>query len=194
METLIFATNNPHKLAEVKDMLNGLYEVLGLAEAGIEEDIPENEPTLEGNARTKAQFVYNKLKCNVFADDTGLEIHALHGEPGVFSARYAGPGKDSLDNMQKVLEKMKSQTQEAAQFRTAICLILNHQETMFEGVVKGRILKEPKGIAGFGYDPIFEPEGYRLSFAQMDMHEKNKISHRGRAIQKLVNYLKTQTK
>lgn len=190
METLIFATNNNHKLTEVKQMLKGIYKVLGLEEAGIFEDIPENEPTLEGNAQEKARFLHNKLKVNVFADDTGLEIKALNGEPGVYSARYAGPDKNSMDNMQKVLDKMTDETERQAQFRTAICLILNNKEYIFEGKVKGKILAKPKGEKGFGYDPIFEPEGYNISFAQMQMDIKNQISHRGRAIQKLVQFLK----
>ncbi len=194
MEKLIFATNNKHKLTEVKKMLNGMYEVLGLEEAGIFEEIPENEPTLEGNAKIKAYFVHKKLKTNVFADDTGLEIEALNNEPGVFSARYAGPGRDSMDNMNKVLEKMKGKTMRAAQFRTSICLILNNNEKMFEGIVKGEILNTPIGKTGFGYDPIFEPQGYSISFAQMEMDEKNRISHRGRAVSKLIQFLKTQTK
>lgn len=194
MDKLIFATNNDHKLTEVKQMLNGKYEVLGLKEAGIFEDIPENEPTLEGNARIKAWFVHDKLKVNVIADDTGLEINALMGEPGVMSARYAGPGKDSNDNMEKVLLKMNHITDRTAQFRTVICLILNNEEFMFEGIVEGKILEKPIGRAGFGYDPIFVPEQHSTSFAQMDMIEKNKISHRGRAIEKFVQFLKTTTK
>ncbi len=191
MEKLIFATNNQHKLTEVKKMLNGMYQVLGLEEAGIFEDILENEPTLEGNARTKAYFVHKKLKTNVFADDTGLEIKALNNEPGVFSARYAGSKKNSIDNMSLVLEKMKGKTMRTAQFRTSICLILNNNEQMFEGIVKGKILNSPIGNTGFGYDPIFEPEGYSISFAQMEMDEKNKISHRGKAVAKLIKFLKT---
>lgn len=194
MDKLIFATNNEHKLNEVKQMLKELYIVLGLKEAGIFEDIPENESTLEGNARTKAQYVHNKLNVNVFADDTGLEIQALNGEPGVISARYAGPGKDSIDNMNKVLIKMNGVSDRSAQFRTSICLILNNKEYFFEGVVTGNILENPLGKAGFGYDPIFQPENHTISFAQMGMDEKNLISHRGRAIQKLVQFLKTQTK
>jgi len=194
MEKLVFATNNPHKLTEVKHMLQDLYEVIGMKEAGFFEDIPENEPTLEGNARTKALYIYNKLKVNVFADDTGLEIAALNNAPGVYSARYAGSDKNSIANMNMVLEKMKNESNRKAQFRTAICLILNSKEYIFEGIVKGKILEKPIGEAGFGYDPIFEPQGYNISFAQMDMTEKNTISHRGRAIQQLVNFLKTQIK
>lgn len=189
MEELIFATNNEHKLTEVKKMLEGRYKVLGLKEAGIFEDIPENETTLEGNAKVKAYYVYNNLKTNIFADDTGLEIEALNGEPGVYSARYAGVSKNSVDNMNLVLLNMNTKENHSAQFRTAICLILNGKEYLFEGIVKGRILKEPIGETGFGYDPIFTPDGYDTSFAQMNMDEKNKISHRGLAIKQLMNFL-----
>jgi len=189
MEKLIFATNNNHKLTEVKQILNGIFEVTGLKEAGIDEDIPENEITLEGNARAKAVYVYNKLKTNVFADDTGLEIEALNNEPGVYSARYAGENKNSQDNMNKVLQEMQNISNRKARFRTAICLILNNTEYTFEGIVNGTILKKPVGNAGFGYDPIFQPEGYNISFAQMDAAEKNKISHRGKAIEQLMNFL-----
>ncbi|MDA3891783.1 MAG: RdgB/HAM1 family non-canonical purine NTP pyrophosphatase [Salinivirgaceae bacterium] len=194
MEKLIFATNNEHKLTEVKQMLNGLYEVQGLFEAGINEDIPENEPTLQGNAKTKAQYVHKILNANVIADDTGLEIKSLNNQPGVYSARYAGSNKDSVANMNKVLHNMIGEQDRQAQFRTSICLILNNEPYFFEGIVKGNILEKPTGKSGFGYDPIFQPENYTTSFAQMDMIEKNKISHRGLAIQKLVAFLKTQTK
>ena len=189
MEKLIFATNNEHKLVEVKKMLKGKYEVLGLKEAGIFEDIPENEPTLDGNARVKAEFIYNRLKINVFADDTGLEIDALDGEPGVYSARYAGESKNSIDNMNLVLSKMKLVTNRSAQFRTSICLILGGEKFFFEGIVKGSMLEKPIGETGFGYDPIFMPNGYNISFAEMHMDEKNKISHRGLAVKKLMNFL-----
>lgn len=194
MEKLIFATNNAHKLTEVKQMLEGMYEVIGLEEAGIFEDIPENEPTLEGNAKYKARFVYEKLNMNVFADDTGLEIDALNNEPGVYSARYAGEAKNSDDNINKVLLKLSNVKNRSAQFRTTLCLIQNNQEFLFEGIVKGEILEKPTGQAGFGYDPIFKPEGLSISFAQMGMKEKNEISHRGRAIQKFVQHLKTRIK
>jgi len=194
MEKLIFATNNEHKLIEVKQMLSGLFEVVGLNEAGISEDIPENEPTLEGNAEIKAQYVHKKLNTNVFADDTGLEIAALNNEPGVYSARYAGTDKDADANMKKVLDKMQNITHRKAQFRTSICLILHNKTYFFEGHVKGEILNSASGSKGFGYDPIFKPEEYEGSFAEMPMDEKNKISHRGRAIQQLIEFLKNQTK
>ena len=191
MKKLVFATNNEHKLYEVKKMLSGFYKVIGLKEAGIHEDIPENEPTLDGNAKAKAQYVWDKLKLNVFADDTGLEIDALNGEPGVYSARYAGPDKNSIDNMKLVLEKMGNTHLRSAQFRTSICLILEGNTYYFEGKVVGSMLESPRGTEGFGYDPIFQPQGYTVSFAEMPLDEKNKISHRGRAISKLIDFLKT---
>lgn len=190
-ETLIFATQNKHKLEEVNHLLNDLFNVIGLHDAGFGDDIPEDEPTLEGNARFKARYIYNKLHKNVFADDTGLEIEALNGEPGVISARYAGEGKNPEDNIQLVLKKLQGVENRKAQFRTVICLIFNHQEFVFEGVVKGTLLTEKNGISGFGYDPIFKPDGYEETFAQMPMELKNKISHRGLAIQKLIAFLQT---
>ena len=194
MKKLIFATNNQHKLHEVKLILADLYEVVGMAEAGFTDDIPENEPTLEGNARLKARYIHSRTNENVFADDTGLEIAALNGEPGVYSARYAGPGKQSEDNLQLVLTKMKNITARNAQFRTAICLVLNNREYLFEGIVKGTILHQKEGMAGFGYDPIFQPEGFSQSFAQMPLSVKNQISHRGLAIQQMTEFLKNLPK
>ncbi|MCK9205541.1 MAG: RdgB/HAM1 family non-canonical purine NTP pyrophosphatase [Salinivirgaceae bacterium] len=190
-ETLIFATQNKYKLEEVNHLLNGLFNVIGLHDAGFGDDIPEDEPTLEGNARFKARYIYNKLHKNVFADDTGLEIEALNGEPGVISARYAGEGKNPEDNIRLVLKKMRGVENRQAQFRTVICLIYNHTEFVFEGVVKGSLLTEKNGISGFGYDPIFKPDGYEDTFAQMPMELKNKISHRGLAMQKLIAFLQT---
>lgn len=190
MKKLVFATNNKHKLHEVKKILAGYYEVIGLSEAGINEDIPENAPTLEGNSKIKAVFVWEKFKMDVFADDTGLEIEALNGAPGVYSARYAGPDKNSTDNMNLVLEKLMGEKNRKAQFRTSICLILNGEQHFFEGKILGHILEQPKGADGFGYDPIFQPQGYHVSFAQMSLAEKNKISHRGLAMQKLIGFLK----
>jgi XTP/dITP diphosphohydrolase len=192
METLVFATNNAHKLEEVKQILEGYFNVIGMTEAGFNDDIPENEPTLEGNARVKAKYMANQLKSHVFADDTGLEIEALNGEPGVISARYAGAGKKAEDNIQLVLEKLKGESDRKAQFRTVICLIFNEKEYLFEGIVKGTILTQKHGSSGFGYDPIFQPEGFTDSFAEMDMMVKNKISHRGLAIQKMVDFLKNR--
>jgi XTP/dITP diphosphohydrolase len=189
MKKLIFATNNEHKLDEVKAILKDKYKVLGLKESGLYEDIVEDKDTLEGNARVKAYFIHNKLKTDVFADDTGLEIEALNGEPGVFSARYAGDDCNSQDNVKLVLSKMKEKTNRKARFRTVICLIINDEEYLFEGVVNGEILQKPVGDTGFGYDPIFKPQGYNISFAQMNADEKNAISHRGLAMQQLIKFL-----
>lgn len=186
---LVFATNNPHKLNEIRNLLGNRYELLGLADIGCSEDIPENQPTLEGNASEKAFYVFNHFGYNCFADDTGLEIEALGGEPGVFSARYAGPAKNPNDNMQKVLEKMAEIKQRKARFRTVISLVIDGKEWQFEGIVEGEILHEKRGTEGFGYDPIFLPAGFSQSFAQMPLAEKNQISHRARAMEKLVRFL-----
>ncbi len=191
MDTIVFATNNAHKLHEVKKMLCGNFNLLSLSEIDIFEDIPEDKPTLEGNAEQKADFIHNKLNINVFADDTGLEIDALNGEPGVYSARYSGKEKDSQANMNKVLDKLKGVENRKAQFRTIICLILNNKKFFFEGIVKGLILNSAQGKDGFGYDPIFQPKGYDCSFAEMPLENKNKISHRGLAVVKLINFLNT---
>lgn len=189
MNKIIFATNNEHKLYEVKKMLNAEIKLVSLSDVEITEDIPEEQDTLEGNAEQKADYIFNKLNCNVFADDTGLEIEALNGEPGVYSARYAGADKDASANMKKVLQKLSGIENRKAQFRTSICLILNNEKYFFEGVVKGNILESAAGEKGFGYDPIFQPDGYNCSFAEMDLSEKNKISHRGLAVKKLINFL-----
>jgi XTP/dITP diphosphohydrolase len=186
---LIFATNNPNKLEEVQKMLGSRYQIISMAEAGIDEDIPENEATLEGNARVKADYIYQKLKLPVIADDTGLEVDYLNGAPGVHSARYAGVDKDPEANMRKLLSALTLIKNRKAQFRTVICLRANEQTHYFEGVVHGSILQEKQGAAGFGYDPIFKPDGFQLSFAQMPMQVKNRISHRGRAIHKLAAFL-----
>lgn len=188
---IVFATNNRHKLEEIQAMLGDEFKLLSLADIGCNEEIPEEQPTLEGNASQKAFFVYNKYNCDCFADDTGLEIEALDGEPGVFSARYAGEEKNSNANMDKVLSKLSKIKNRNARFRTVISLVLNGEETRFEGIVEGEILHEKRGTAGFGYDPIFRPLGFDKTFAEMDLAEKNKISHRGRAIQKLVAHLKS---
>jgi XTP/dITP diphosphohydrolase len=191
MEQLIFATNNLHKLTEVKSMLQGLYHVVGMAEAGITDDIPEEAETLEGNALEKARYLHRLLGQNIIADDTGLEIEALDGEPGVYSARYAGPQKNPADNMQKVLDELWGVTNRKAQFRCVICLILHNQEHLFEGVVEGEILHHPTGQGGFGYDPIFKPKGFLNSFAELPPDTKNQISHRGIAVAKMVAFLKS---
>ncbi|MCE4566793.1 non-canonical purine NTP diphosphatase [Maribellus sp. CM-23] len=191
---LVFATNNRHKLEELQELLGSEIKLLSLGDIGCYEDIPETQPTLEGNARQKSFFVYEKYGYNCFADDTGLEIEALDGEPGVYSARYAGDARDSDANMKKVLEKLVKINSREARFRTVISLILNGEETQFEGIVEGAILTEKKGNSGFGYDPVFQPKGYTQSFAEMSLEQKNKISHRGRAVEKLVNFLKSGVK
>ncbi len=188
---LVFATNNKHKLEELQFILGDRFELVSLEDIGCKEDIPEEEPTLEGNAHQKSFYVYQKYGYSCFADDTGLEIDSLGGEPGVYSARYAGLEKSSEKNMQKVLDKLSEIKNRKARFRTVISLILNGEERQFEGVVEGEILKEKRGDSGFGYDPIFCPSGFERSFAEMNLAEKNKISHRARAVDKLVKYLKT---
>ncbi len=186
---LVFATNNQHKLQELQAILGDEFRLLSLKDIGCNEDIPEEQPTLEGNASQKSHYIFNKFGYNCFADDTGLEIDALNGEPGVYSARYAGEEKSAEANMEKVLRKMAKINRRKARFRTVISLIINGKEDLFEGVVNGEILFSKKGGSGFGYDPIFQPDGFEKSFAEMGMDEKNKISHRGRAVQKLVNFL-----
>ncbi len=186
---IVFATNNQHKLEELQALLGDEFRLLSLQDIGCNEDVPEEQATLEGNASQKSWYIYDKYGKNCFADDTGLEIEALNGEPGVYSARYAGPERSSEANMQKVLRKLLKINHRKARFRTVISLIVNGKETQFEGIVTGEILKEKKGGDGFGYDPIFKPDGFEQSFAEMGLDEKNKISHRGRAVQKLVHYL-----
>jgi len=186
---LVFATNNLHKLQEIKHLLGDSIELLSLNDISCTDEIPENQETLEGNASEKAFYIFNKYQRNCFADDTGLEIEALNGEPGVYSARYAGEERSADLNMDLVLLKMAEIKNRKARFRTVISLVIDGIETQFEGVVEGQILKVKRGITGFGYDPIFLPDESNLSFAEMSMDEKNKISHRGRAIMKLVEYL-----
>lgn len=186
---LVFATNNAHKLQEVSAMLPADYELLALSDIGCDVDIPETADSLQGNALQKAQYVKEHFGLDCFADDTGLEVDALGGEPGIYSARYAGPGHDSKANMAKLLLKMQGKTDRHAQFRTVIALLLGGDTLFFEGIVKGTLLEEPRGTAGFGYDPIFVPEGYNETFAEMG-DEKNDISHRARAVEKLVEFLK----
>lgn len=186
---LVFATNNLHKLQEIKYLLNGSIELLSLKDIGCLEDIPENQPTIEGNAAEKSFYVFNNFGYNCFADDTGLEIEALDGEPGVYSARYAGEEKDPQKNIDLVLLKLAKIKNRKARFKTVISLVIDGQETQFEGIVNGEILEERRGSTGFGYDPVFKPEESSLSFAEMSLDEKNKISHRGRATQKLIEYL-----
>jgi len=189
---LVFATNNPHKLQEINQLLADSIELLSLSDINCVEEIPENQETIEGNAAEKSFYIWNKYGINCFADDTGLEIEALNGEPGVYSARYAGEEKSPEKNMDLVLQKLSEIKNRKARFKTVISLVMDGKETQFEGIVNGRILEEKRGKTGFGYDPIFQPEESHLSFAEMSMDEKNKISHRGRAVQKLVDYLTHQ--
>lgn len=190
MEKLIFATNNPHKLRELREILADKFEILSLEEINCTDDIPETGETIEENASQKSYWIWNKYQLNCFSDDTGLEIESLNGEPGVHSARYAGEGRSSEDNVKKVLQLLESQTHRKARFKTVISLILHNREYFFEGIVKGEILTETRGNTGFGYDPIFVPEGYTQTFAEMNSSLKNGISHRGLAVQKLVAFLK----
>lgn len=189
---LVFATQNKNKAYEIQGLLPSTAVVKTLQDIGCDDDIPENQPDLAGNALQKARYVYEKYNVDCFADDTGLEIEALNGEPGVYSARYAGAEKSSDKNMDLVLEKLKDQSNRKAQFRTAIALILDGKEYLFEGTVKGEIRHERSGEKGFGYDPIFEPENYGKTFAEMSLEEKNDRSHRGRAIEKLGAFLEKQ--
>ena len=186
---LVFATNNAHKLEEIKEMLGSRHEIVSLKEIQCHEDIPEEQDTLEGNALQKARYIHEKYGLDCFADDTGLEIKALNNAPGVYSARYAGNAHDSEANMKKLLAELEGKSNRKAQFRTAICLIEGGTEHLFEGVVKGEIIEKKRGCSGFGYDPVFVPEGYTETFAEMGSEEKNKISHRARATQKLCDYL-----
>ena len=186
---LIFATNNLHKLSEIQSIVGKTFTIKSLHEIGCTEDIPETAPTLEGNALLKAQYIFNKFGKNCFADDTGLEIEALDGRPGVFSARYATNGHDFEANIDKVLEELSETTNRKARFRTVIALILDGAVHYFEGIVNGEIIAERKGEKGFGYDPVFLPDGYEQTFAEMPLDEKNKISHRARAVIKLVDFL-----
>ena len=187
---LVVATNNAHKLEEISAILGNEMELLSLKDIHCNTDIPETADTLEGNARQKAMYIHENYGMDCFADDTGLEVEALNGAPGVFSARYAGDGHDSEANMQKLLKELEGKENRKAQFRTAICLIMEGKEYLFEGIVKGHIIEEKRGGAGFGYDPIFVPEGYNQTFAELGNDVKNTISHRARAVEKLCTFLK----
>jgi XTP/dITP diphosphohydrolase len=186
---LVFATNNLHKLNEISNIEGLNVEIVCLKDIGFNEEIPEDFDTLEENALQKARYVHDKTGLDCFADDTGLEINALDGRPGVFSARYAGEPGNSEENIKKVLFELSGKTNRAARFRTVIALIIDGQELIFEGLVEGEMLTEKHGADGFGYDPIFRPTGYSESFAEMDLVMKNKISHRARAMRQLINYL-----
>ena len=189
MNELVFATHNPNKLYEIKQMMPGGIRLLSLEDIGCLEEIPETADTLVGNARIKAAHVWEHYGYDCFADDTGLEVAALQGAPGVYSARYAGPEADAQANIQKLLSQMEAQVDRSARFRTSIALVHDGQFHFFEGSVSGQILREPRGSGGFGYDPVFMPEGYQKSFAQLPLQVKNEISHRGRAFRKLSTFL-----
>ena len=187
---IVFATNNQHKLSEIRDILGESIEVLSLKDIGCDVDIPETGKTLEENALQKAQYIYDHYHLDCFADDTGLEVDALNGAPGVYSARYAGgEGHDSEANMTKLLHELGENNNRKARFRTVIALIQQAQVHEFEGIVEGQIIRERRGGEGFGYDPIFQPDGYNMTFAELGTDIKNQISHRARATKKLADYL-----
>jgi len=188
---LVFATNNQHKLREVTDIVSDGFHIVSLSEIGCYEDIPETADTLEGNALLKAFYVKNNYGVDCFADDTGLEVEALGGAPGVYSARYAGPTHNSGDNIRKLLHAMAGQSNRKARFRTVIALILKDTEYLFEGIINGHIIESPRGTNGFGYDPVFVPDGYSETFAELSETAKNAISHRAIAVQQLAGFLKT---
>ena len=197
---IVFATNNAHKLTEIRQILGDDFEVLSLADIGCHEDIPETADTIEGNALQKAQYVFDHYHLSCFADDTGLEVDALGGAPGIYSARYAGEGHDSEANMRKLLHELGENNNRKARFRTVIALIQNEEDNdsslaeqkinCFEGIIEGQIIREKRGDEGFGYDPIFRPDGYEETFAQLGPQIKNRISHRALAVEKLAKFLK----
>jgi XTP/dITP diphosphohydrolase len=189
MNTIVFATNNIHKLNEVKNIINGKLNIVSLSEINCNDDIPETADTLEENALLKARYVKEKYGYDCFADDTGLEVEALNGEPGVFSARYAGEAHDANANMIKLLSNLKGESNRNAQFRSVFALVIDDKEFLFDGVIKGKIIDEQRGNNGFGYDPVFIPEGYSNTFAELSTGIKNKISHRAIATEKLASWL-----
>jgi len=189
MVSLVFATNNQHKLREIREITGNALRITSLSDLGLDTDIPENQETIEGNARQKARFIYEKTGMDCFADDTGLEIASLDGRPGVYSARYAGEGCSFADNVRKVLKEMQGIEDRRACFRCAICLIYKGNEYIFEGRVEGEITQSPSGADGFGYDPVFRPDKQSQTFAEMPPYLKNGLSHRGRAVQKMLQYL-----
>lgn len=189
MNNIIFATNNQNKVEEVRAVLGSRFNIITLKEAGIDIDIPEPHDTLEANATEKSKTIFTITNQNCFSEDTGLEVEALNGEPGVKSARYAGEARSFDDNIEKLLGKLQSSENKTARFRTVISLILDEKEYFFEGICNGKIISERKGNNGFGYDPVFIPDGSDQTFAEMDMTEKNKFSHRKKAMEKLINFL-----
>ncbi len=186
---LVFATHNQNKFTEVKTMLPHYIELLSLTDIGCDEDIPETADTIEGNAVLKANYVRDKYNLNCFADDTGLEVKSLNNEPGVYSARYAGTSNNAQANMEKLLKNLKGKHNRNARFKTAIALHLDHVEVMFLGICEGEITETPRGDAGFGYDPIFQPNGFNKTFAEMTLTQKSEIGHRGKAMRQLIEYL-----
>ncbi|KAF2517661.1 non-canonical purine NTP diphosphatase [Flavobacterium foetidum] len=186
---LVFASNNKNKIAEIQSMLPASIQILSLEEIGCHEDIPETAETIEGNAILKADYVTQKYGYDCFADDTGLEVTALNGEPGVYSARYAGEQKNADDNMDKLLQALQNEENRSAQFKTVIALNLDGKNFLFTGIAKGKIITEKKGTNGFGYDPVFQPENFAETFAQLPLETKNKIGHRGKAVKQLIDFL-----
>ncbi|MFP4448264.1 MAG: non-canonical purine NTP diphosphatase [Bacteroidales bacterium] len=189
---LLFATNNPHKKKEIQDLLDESFNILSLEDVGYIGDIPEDKNTLEENAMQKAEYIYEITGMNCFADDTGLEVDALKGKPGVYSARYAGEQKNSEANILKLLKELEGKSNRKAHFRTVVALVLDGEQYFFEGIVNGKIIHTKKGESGFGYDPVFIPDGYDITFAEMPLRLKNQISHRSRAMNKLTSFLKKQ--
>lgn len=188
---IVFATHNANKLKEVKALLPKHLQLLSLDDIGCHEDIPEEAGTIEGNAIAKANYVKDKYGYNCFADDTGLEVKSLNGAPGVHSARYAGADRSDLKNMEKLLQELEGSDDRAARFKTVIALNLENEKILFQGIIEGQITTAPKGDKGFGYDPVFQPVGFEETFAELPLSEKNKISHRARAMQQLIDYFKT---
>lgn len=191
METLVLASNNPHKIQEMSQVIDSSFLLKGLADIGCFEELPETQETIEGNALQKAQYVYDNYQSVCFSDDSGLEVEALNGEPGVHSAHYAGSQRSADDNIQKLLKNLEGVKNRNAQFRTVIALVNPSGHIFFEGIIQGEILSKRKGTGGFGYDSIFKPHGYTKTFAEMTIEEKNKISHRAIAIRKLAEYLQS---
>jgi len=193
MQQLVFATNNAHKLEEVQAKVGDRFKIVSLDDIACHDDIEETGLTFNENASIKSRYIYQRYNLNCFGDDSGLEIEALNNEPGIYSARYAGKHGDHEANIDKVLNNLKNETNRKARFRTVISLMWNGKEHFFDGIVNGTIRHERCGAAGFGYDPIFQPDGYDVTFAEMSMNEKNRISHRGRAVDLLINFLNAQT-